>query len=65
MSVRCANCNNTIEVFSEFWLREPDKFDANGVVNGRGKSLPFCRLECIFGYCARRMRKGKKKGVSK
>ncbi len=48
MSVRCANCNNTIEVFSEFWLREPDKFNAKGVAIGRGKSLPFCRFECIF-----------------
>ncbi len=60
MSFRCANCNNAIPVFSEFWLREPDKFNAKGVAIGRGKSLPFCRLECIFGYCARRMHKGKK-----
>ena len=61
MSFRCANCNKVIEVFSEFWLREPDTFDANGVAISRGKALPFCRLECIFGYCARRMNKGKKK----
>ena len=62
MSFRCANCNKAIEVFSEFWLREPDKFDENGVAISRGKSLPFCRYECIFGYCAGRMHRGKKKG---
>ena len=61
MPFRCANCNKEIEVFSEFWLREPDKFDGNGVVIERGKSLPLCRLECIFGYCAGRMHRGKKK----
>ncbi|GAJ17404.1 unnamed protein product [marine sediment metagenome] len=45
MSFRCANCNKEIPVFSEFWLREPAKFDGNGVVIERGKSLPLCRLD--------------------
>ena len=64
MVFRCANCNKTIEAFSEFWLREPDKFDDNGVAIERGKSLPFCRYECVFGYCAGSMRRGKRKNAS-
>lgn len=58
---QCKNCHKNIPAFTEFWLREPDKFDDNGVAIVRGKSLPFCRFECIFGYCASRMHGGKKK----
>lgn len=61
MGFCCANCNTEIPVYSEYFLREPDKFDDNGVAIVRGKALPFCRLECIFGYCARGMHRGKKK----
>lgn len=36
-------------------MREPDKYDRNGVAIVRGKSLPFCGLGCIFGYCGHKI----------
>jgi len=63
MSFQCTNCNKPIPVLSEWWVREPDKFDKNGIGIARGKSLPFCRLGCIFSYCGHQRKKEKEQAA--
>ena len=57
---KCHVCDREIELFSEHWLREPDRFDSRGVVVSRGKALAFCSLGCIFGWAGSELRKQKR-----
>ena len=56
---KCHVCDREIELFTEYWLREPDKFDSGGVVVNRGKALPFCDLRCFFAWAGGELRKQK------
>ena len=57
---KCHVCDREIELFAEYWLREPDGFNSKGVVVNRGKALPFCGLGCIFGWAGSELRKQKR-----
>ena len=56
---KCQICGKEIELFAEYWLREPDGFDSNGVLVNKGKALPFCGLRCVFAWAGNELRKQK------
>ena len=57
MRYNCEQCRKAIELFEEFWLREPAQFDTEGVEVVRGKSYPFCSLGCVFTWSGRKSQK--------
>ena len=56
MRHRCPVCGKGIKTFAEFWFREPDHFDSEGVAIKQSKPVPFCGFGCVFGYVGRRLR---------
>ncbi len=59
MRHECSVCGKEIELFAEFWLREPDQFNDEGVAIKQSKPMPFCGLGCIFGHVGRKLRERK------
>ena len=57
---KCHVCGREIEPFAEYWLREPARFDSEGVVVNKGKALPFCNLGCVFVWAGSELRKRKR-----
>ena len=57
---KCHVCNKVVKPFAEYWLREPDKFNGEGVAVDRGRALPFCCLGHIFVWAGSELRKQKR-----
>ncbi|MBT9160188.1 MAG: hypothetical protein AAGB97_08380 [Dehalococcoidia bacterium] len=60
MRRKCEVCGKEIEPFAEFWIREADQFDDQGIAINRGRSMPFCGFACIFGWSGAKLRSQKK-----
>ena len=61
MKHRCEVCGKEIDLFAEFWLREPHRFDAGGDVVTQSRPVCFCGFGCLFGYIGARLRRQKQK----
>jgi hypothetical protein len=60
MRRRCEVCGREIKPFAEFWLREPDQYNSNGVLIKQGRAMAFCGFGCIFGWSGKQLRRQKK-----